>query len=184
MHCKKFLHIYLLFCIIFSWLICLSSGGIPHAYTLLAHDFYKLIQEYKQTEHISVHEYVRDKWTFHAKGLWYYFPSESWPSLTLIGSPNFGHRSVYRDLEAQVAIVTNNQSLREALHEEKSHLYNSAECVTSETFMLPERKVPVWVYCVTRLIKNFLWHMLSYICEQQCMLFEAHKLKKNVIVKI
>jgi len=138
------------------FLICLSSGGIPHAYTLLARDFFKLIQEHKQTEHISVHEYVRNNWTFHAKGLWYYFPNESRPSLTLVGSPNFGHRSVYRDLEAQVAIVTNNQGLCEALHEEKSHLYNSAKCVTSETFMLPERKIPVWVYCVTRLIKNFL----------------------------
>ena len=138
------------------FLICLSSGGIPHAYTLLARDFFKLIQEHKQTERISVHEYVRNNWTFHAKGLWYYFPNESRPSLTLVGSPNFGHRSVYRDLEAQVAIVTNNQGLCEALHEEKSHLYNSAKCVTSETFMLPERKIPVWVYCVTRLIKNFL----------------------------
>ena len=103
-----------------------------------------------------MHEYVRDKWTFHAKGLWYYLPNEPLPSLTLIGSPNFGHRSVYRDLEAQVAIVTNNQGLSEALHEEKGRLYNSAERVTRETFLLPERKIPVWVYCVTRLIKNFL----------------------------
>lgn len=141
------------------FLICLSLGGIPHAYTLLARDFYNLIQEHEQTEHISVHEYVRDKWTFHAKGLWYYFPNESLPSLTLVGSPNFGHRSVYRDLEAQVAIVTNNQGLNEVLHEEKTYLYNSTQCVNSETFMLPERKIPVWVYCVTRLIKNFLWHM-------------------------
>ena len=143
----------------YCFLTCLSSGGIPHAYTLLARDFYRLIQERNQTEHIYLYEYVRDKWTFHAKGLWYYFPNESWPSLTLIGSPNFGHRSVYRDLEAQVAIVTNNQSLREALHEEKNRLYKSAQCVTNGTFTLPERKIPVWVYCVTRLIKNFLWHV-------------------------
>ncbi|KAL9955415.1 hypothetical protein ACROYT_G036737 [Oculina patagonica] len=132
------------------------AGGIPHAYTLLARDFYKLILEHKKTEHISVHEYVRDKWTFHAKGLWYYLPNEPLPSLTLIGSPNFGHRSVYQDLEAQVAIVTNNKGLSEALDEEKNRLYNTAQHVTSETFMLPERKIPVWVYFVTRLIKNFL----------------------------
>ena len=137
-------------------MIFFFSGGTPHAYTLLARDFYKLILEHKKTEHISVHGYVCDKWTFHAKGLWYYLPNEPLPSLTLIGSPNFGHRSVYRDLEAQVAIVTNNQGLSEALHEEKGRLYNSAERVTRETFLLPERKIPVWVYCVTRLIKNFL----------------------------
>ena len=63
---------------------------------------------------------------------------------------------MYRDLEAQVAIVTNNQGLSEALHEEKGRLYNSAQRVTRETFLLPERKIPVWVYCVTRLIKSFL----------------------------
>ncbi|KAJ7373534.1 CDP-diacylglycerol--glycerol-3-phosphate 3-phosphatidyltransferase [Desmophyllum pertusum] len=100
--------------------------GIPHAYTLLARDFYKLILEHKQTENISVHEYVRDNWTFHAKGLWYYPSNGPLPSLTLIGSPNFGHCSVYRDLEAQVAIVTSNQGLSKALHEEKTRLYNSA----------------------------------------------------------
>ena len=60
---------------------------------------------------------------------------EPLPSLTLIGSSNYGryftlgilhefvmwlfcegHRSLSRDLEAQAAIVTSNQQLREALH--------------------------------------------------------------------
>ena len=88
---------------------------------------------------------------------------------------------MYRDLEAQVAIVTNNQDLREALHEEKSHVYNKAEFVTNETFMLPERKIPVWVYCVTRLIKNFLWHMFSYIVYMLAMYFICSVQIKNVI---
>ena len=134
----------------------LSPGGIPHAYTLLARDFYELILEHEQTAHISVQEYMRDDWTFHVKGLWYYPANKPLPNLTLIGSPNFGHRSVYRDLEAQVAIVTNNRGLGEALHKEQSCLYCSAQCVTGETFKEPERKTPFWVYCVTRLIKNLL----------------------------
>lgn len=131
-------------------------GGIPHAYTQLARDFYQLILEHKQTGHVSVCEYVRDDWTFHVKGLWYYLTNKTLPNLTLIGSPNFGHRSVYRDLEAQVAIVTNNQGLQEAIHKEQSRLYCNSLDVTSETFALPERKIPLWVYCVTRLIKNLL----------------------------
>lgn len=90
------------------------------------------------------------------KGLWYYPPNEPLPSLTLIGSPNFGHRSVYRDLEAQVAIVTTDQDLSEALHKEKTNLYSRVQQVTCETFEQSERKIPVWVYCVTRLIKNLL----------------------------
>ena len=58
------------------------------------------------------------------KGLWYYPPNEPLPSLTLIGSPNLGHGSVYQDLEAQVAIVTVDQELSYTLHEEKTQLYS------------------------------------------------------------
>jgi len=99
---------------------------------------------------------VRNDWTFHVKGLWHYPANRTLPNLTLIGSPNFGHRSVYRDLEAQVAIVTDNKGLSEALHKEKTQLYHNAQRVTDETFTLPERKTPFWVYCATRMIKNLL----------------------------
>ena len=63
---------------------------------------------------------------------------------------------MYRDLEAQVAIVTDNKGLSEALHKEKTQLYHNALRVTDETFTLPERKTPFWVYCATRMIKNLL----------------------------
>ena len=112
--------------------------------------------EHKQTVNVLIQEYVHHKWALHVKGLWYYSPNGPLPSLTLIGSPNFGHRSVYRDLEAQVAIVTADQELSEALHKEKTHLYRRVQQVTCETFEQSERKIPVWVYCVTRLIKNLL----------------------------
>ncbi|CAH3136976.1 unnamed protein product [Porites lobata] len=132
------------------------AGGIPHAYTLLARDFYRLTNQYKQTDRICLQEYVRNDWTFHVKGLWHYPGNRTSPNLTLIGSPNFGHRSVYRDLEAQVAIVTDNKGLSEALNKEKTQLYHNAQRVTDETFTLPERKTPFWVYCATRMIKNLL----------------------------
>lgn len=35
----------------------------------------------------------------------------------MIGSPNFGYRSVHRDLEAQIAIVTENEELQRQLQE-------------------------------------------------------------------
>ena len=50
-------------------------------------------------------------------GLWYYLQGQDRPSLTLIGSPNFGYRSVHRDLEAQIAIVTENEELQSQLQE-------------------------------------------------------------------
>lgn len=50
-------------------------------------------------------------------GLWLYLAGSSLPCLTLIGSPNFGYRSVHRDLEAQIAIVTENRALQQQLHQ-------------------------------------------------------------------
>lgn len=54
---------------------------------------------------------------FSPTGLWYYLQGQDRPCLTLIGSPNFGYRSVHRDLEAQVAIVTENEELQSQLQE-------------------------------------------------------------------
>ena len=82
-------------------------GGIAHAYTFLASQFQRRIDERKAGGGgggggIRLHEYRRDGWTFHGKGMWFYPPGETLPLATMVGSPNFGHRSQQRDLEAQV----------------------------------------------------------------------------------
>ena len=101
-------------------------------------------------------EYQRKDWTFHGKGLWYYPPGESLPAATMVGSPNFGHRSVERDLEAQVTVVTRNQGLRERLHEEQRRLFESSEEVRGEeTFREEGRRVPYWVRLVVAVARNF-----------------------------
>lgn len=43
-----------------------------------------------QQKRIMLWEFVKPGWTYHAKGLWYTLPDQQKPSLTLIGSPNFG----------------------------------------------------------------------------------------------
>lgn len=52
-----------------------------------------------------------------ALGLWVYPPHSDLPVMTTIGSPNFGYRSMVRDLEAQLFLVTSNPSLRQSLHQ-------------------------------------------------------------------
>ncbi|XP_063961961.1 CDP-diacylglycerol--glycerol-3-phosphate 3-phosphatidyltransferase, mitochondrial-like [Lytechinus pictus] len=131
------------------------SGYVPDSYTFIASQFFKAINQCQQQRRITLYEYYRDAWTFHVKGLWYYLPEESHPSLTLIGSPNFGHRSVHRDLEAQLAIVTHNASLRKQLHEEHERLYARSEKVSANTFTQPERRVPLWTRLVTIVTRNF-----------------------------
>ena len=106
-------------------------GRIPKAYTYIETEFLWRLKRATR-EHVRLLEYFREGWTFHVKGLWaarracngerVYESSQNrsslvasadnrpclqnarrlLPSLTLIGSPNFGYRSVHRDLEAQV----------------------------------------------------------------------------------
>lgn len=131
------------------------AGAIPAAYVHIARQFYNQVCSLGQQERIHLHEYHRPEWTFHAKGLWYYLQGKDRPCLTLIGSPNFGYRSVHRDLEAQIAIVTENKVLQSQLQEEQERLYQRSTEVSSATFEQPDRHVKLWVKLVTPLIKNF-----------------------------
>jgi CDP-diacylglycerol--glycerol-3-phosphate 3-phosphatidyltransferase len=131
------------------------SGAIPDAYTYIAKKFYDEVVRSNQQSRISLHEYSRQGWTVHSKGLWYYLPGQNVPSMSMVGSPNFGHRSVYRDLEAQIVIVTKNRPLQQQLHQEQVQLYARSSPVCRRTFTHPERLVPRWVTFVTPLIRNF-----------------------------
>ncbi|XP_074870535.1 CDP-diacylglycerol--glycerol-3-phosphate 3-phosphatidyltransferase, mitochondrial isoform X2 [Carettochelys insculpta] len=131
------------------------AGAIPSAYVYIEHQFYSALCCLGQQGRVRLLEYIRNGWTFHAKGLWLYLAGSSLPCLTLIGSPNFGYRSVHRDLEAQVAIVTENHDLQLQLHQEQEQLYLRSGVVSASTFEQPSRYVKLWVKLVTPLIKNF-----------------------------
>ncbi|XP_047293057.1 CDP-diacylglycerol--glycerol-3-phosphate 3-phosphatidyltransferase, mitochondrial isoform X2 [Homo sapiens] len=131
------------------------AGAIPAAYVHIERQFFSEVCSLGQQERVQLQEYWRRGWTFHAKGLWLYLAGSSLPCLTLIGSPNFGYRSVHRDLEAQIAIVTENQALQQQLHQEQEQLYLRSGVVSSATFEQPSRQVKLWVKMVTPLIKNF-----------------------------
>lgn len=125
------------------------AGQIPYAYCLIAQKFRKKCEKYGHHSRIILSEYLRDGWTYHGKGLWYYPPNCNYPCLTLIGSPNFGERSVKRDLETQLAIITENKELQKKLHE---------ECVDLYKFGLPmekKRRGPKWVH-------GFVYFFRSY----------------------
>lgn len=128
------------------------AGGIPDAYSLLAKQFYDKIKENGQEDRISLMEYQRAAWTYHAKGLWYFPVDSSLPCMTVIGSSNYGERSVNRDLEAQLCLVTSNKSLQKSLKAEYEHLTQYASTAEDQ---LVNRLVPKWVKTVVFLFKNF-----------------------------
>jgi CDP-diacylglycerol--glycerol-3-phosphate 3-phosphatidyltransferase len=87
---------------------------------------------------IKLFEYQRVGWTYHAKGLWYTSSASmsltSLPFLTMVGSPNYGYRSVFKDLETQITILSNNRQLQQQLGEEQSVLYKQGQGVNNNTF--------------------------------------------------
>ena len=54
-------------------------------------------------------EYLNKDWTYHSKGLWL-FPQGSSGALVTIGSPNFGMRSFFRDMESQLYMVSESEN--------------------------------------------------------------------------
>ncbi|ORY07101.1 mitochondrial CDP-diacylglycerol--glycerol-3-phosphate 3-phosphatidyltransferase [Basidiobolus meristosporus CBS 931.73] len=117
------------------------SKYIPPAYTYFTHQFFKKALATGKQDFIEIEEYKRNGWTYHAKGLWCYLNNGTHPSVFTIGSPNFGYRSVQRDLESQVIGVTNNSKLQQELHQEIEDLRSYSYKLDMSTFELPERRV-------------------------------------------
>ncbi|XP_076234399.1 phosphatidylglycerophosphate synthase 1 isoform X2 [Calliopsis andreniformis] len=131
------------------------AGGIPAAYTKIEESFIKYCNKMGQQKRVTLWEFIRPGWTYHAKGLWYSLPGQEKPCLTLIGSPNFGYRSVKKDLETQIAIVTRNEKLQDELQKEYQRLFSSAKPVTNGTFFEQDRIPPTWVCAMVVLFRYY-----------------------------
>ncbi|ORX44396.1 hypothetical protein BCR36DRAFT_586248 [Piromyces finnis] len=132
------------------------SANIPAFYTY----FEKQVHDgsAKKDLELRIHEYVRPGWTYHAKGLWasYKDPEtgELLPNVTILGSTNFGRRSMNRDVEAQVLMITDNKKLQKDMANEIKNLLNYTVLVDNETFNKEERYVPLKVKLSTYLFQN------------------------------
>lgn len=105
-----------------------------------------------QDHRISLYEFEKLGWSYHAKGLWYYLPDSKLPNLTLIGSSNYGERSVNRDLESQICLVTVNKSLQTRLQNECDNLFKLGRMAEAD---ITSRPIPRWVKTVVWLFKNY-----------------------------
>ena len=140
------------------------SKHIPLIYSHYEEEFFKYMGKCSRATSVSLFEYKRPSWTFHAKGIWYY-PKRGGggdgglPTLTVIGSSNYGYRSVYKDVEAQLLIFSPNANCLQArLDSERKYLFESevqhAPCrVTAETFA--SRRLPVWLKLLARTIRSY-----------------------------
>jgi len=111
-----------------------AAGLITRAYSLLEEQFYRSIHMCGQEARVALREYHRPGWTYHAKGLWAHQDDDVRPLLTIVGSPNFGQRSVSRDLEASVLLITQDDKLRSRLANERNFIQEQTYPVDGQTF--------------------------------------------------
>ena len=135
------------------------SGYLPAAYTWFESLFWATLQAQKRHEQVTVREWGKEGWTYHAKGIWLYpHDAKASPSLTLLGSSNFGTRSASLDLECTLLIdASSSPSVQKRLKEEVAELRKNAEDVVGEEmFAREERKVHWGVKVAAWFIKRML----------------------------
>ncbi|VDN07829.1 unnamed protein product [Thelazia callipaeda] len=126
------------------------SGFIPLIYVFISRLFYNIM-----LPKVRLFEYNRPGWSYHVKGMWVDIKRSVF-SATLIGSSNFGHRSVHRDLETQFLIVTDDERLKRNLKEERLRMLNYAAKVDSSTFLRRDHLVPFWIRWISRFVMVLL----------------------------
>lgn len=140
------------------------SRYIPQAYSYLEHQFCRRAAALQQTHRLTTLEYARPGWTFHGKGMWFFGRCPGAPSTaastptdtisaTTIGSSNFGVRSVERDLEAQLVLVSQDAGLAGALQAEVGALRGHCHPVDPLASHPPFER---WVPMATELVKPYL----------------------------
>ena len=140
------------------------AGYIPFFYLQLERSFYYLMEKFGAGNRVWIHEYAKPGATFHSKGLWISprssaseTPSSASPSkahtaaasmgrgsdgsrkpkapfATAIGSTNYGYRSVDKDVEAEVFLITSNAELRAKMESELDVLFKPTKVVDENRF--------------------------------------------------
>ncbi|KAH0827117.1 hypothetical protein J3R83DRAFT_4805 [Lanmaoa asiatica] len=104
------------------------SGLIPEGYTLLEQKFMRAVRAAgrlsdQRDDAVTLSEWERHGWTYHAKGSIWLSPSkDSPPVLTMFGSTNLNSRSANLDTELSFVMVTSSQALQQTLHDEVGSL--------------------------------------------------------------
>ncbi|GAA96369.1 hypothetical protein E5Q_03035 [Mixia osmundae IAM 14324] len=130
------------------------SRHIPAGYTEAEKRFY-LQAHSSAAAQVTLSEYARQGWTYHAKGLWLHTDNVG-PGTTYIGSSNYGPRSARRDVEANLLITTKSDEFKGRLKDEIKQIETYTQPVDAQTFEAPDRKVTMGVSIAARLIKDML----------------------------
>lgn len=138
-------------------------GLVPEIYKFLTVQFHNLLEKSKMSSIFHLVEYHRQNWTFHGKGLWYFKenPKDHSENIacTIIGSSNYGLRSINRDTEVQLLVLGlgHNDLLSYKLKCEKDNLWNDAHTTEIDSESREEMKttLPAFISQITWLLREY-----------------------------
>ncbi|KAI8802989.1 hypothetical protein BJ742DRAFT_909438 [Cladochytrium replicatum] len=129
------------------------SGYIPDAYAYLTSKFVRELGSLRR-EQITLYEYDRTGWTFHAKGLWCEYEGKM--RLATIGSSNYGHRSQERDLESQIYLVSEDAAVMDRLQRNVDVIMSDAKEMPAASSIERGKRVPMLLRAAARSISSML----------------------------
>lgn len=121
---------------------------VTGAYDYFSRAFLDRVLIANKADEVHLLEYYREGWSFHAKGAWVRpdVRTAKGPYLTLVGSSNFGARSVCRDSEAELCIFTESAALGSQLMQELEDMKNTCDEVNEAAITTGNlaRELPTW----------------------------------------
>eukprot|EP00127_Corallochytrium_limacisporum_P003220 Clim_evm69s147 gene=Clim_evmTU69s147 len=130
------------------------AGRIPQYYSYLERGMFDAIQANPHSAaNMQMYEWLKPAWTFHAKGLWLSSSrGEKLPYGVSFGSSNFGWRSVQRDLEVQMWMLTDDPTLQKELAEERDRIFADSVPLTKNSW---KRQARYWSF-LTELTSSYI----------------------------
>eukprot|EP00301_Raphidiophrys_heterophryoidea_P000862 c10432_g1_i1.p1 GENE.c10432_g1_i1~~c10432_g1_i1.p1 ORF type:complete len:487 (+),score=86.98 c10432_g1_i1:29-1489(+) len=136
------------------------AAAVTPLYTRLQAQFVRRVETSKQShERVRLFEWERGSSVFHAKGIWLSSPQMESSSAfaTVVGSSNYGGRSINKDIEAQVTIITTHTGLKSKMTQEKQRLFsNATELTTAKIPTSDAHKLSLPMHVLTFLMQPFL----------------------------
>ena len=138
------------------------AGYVPHAYSHILESFMHKVNHHGLKYKIVPWLYDRPGWTYHAKGFWLYDHDNMLPSVMSIGSPNYGHRSTFKDLESECILITQNHDLQKRMQTELEALFKFSTSLGTDRLDLegrnamPDHEIAKWVPIVLPFIRTML----------------------------
>jgi CDP-diacylglycerol---glycerol-3-phosphate 3-phosphatidyltransferase len=129
---------------------------IPSMYAHLLQQFYTHLKNSSRDKSVTLFEWMKADWTYHGKGMWWTGVGETEPAICNIGSSNYGVRSINRDLESQITIITESPFLRDQLKKETENLKENQKVVTEETFLEKDYQVKGWLKFLTKFLAKYM----------------------------